>query len=141
MYGAGQVATEWLFSVPDHVLERHLSSDPSTPTAGGDDSAEDHRISAPRRVPLQVRLTPRSSSFLATPLHSTASQLANTLGLWHYALIRSLSLRPLLCPWSSRLCVWAYLLIIMTHTDRFDMRGLPSLCSILRLSVIKHVLT
>lgn len=48
-----QVATEWLFSVPDHVLEKHLASDPSTPT-GEVDAAEDHRVCVPRRVPLQV---------------------------------------------------------------------------------------
>lgn len=49
----GQVATEWLFSVPDHVLEKHLASDPSTPT-GEVDAPEDHRVCVPRRVPLQV---------------------------------------------------------------------------------------
>ena len=48
-----QVATEWLFSVPDHVLEKHLASDPSTPT-GEIDAPEDHRVCVPRRVPLQV---------------------------------------------------------------------------------------
>ncbi|KAK9909040.1 hypothetical protein WJX75_006403 [Coccomyxa subellipsoidea] len=47
-----EVATEWLFSVPDHVLEKHLASDPSTPT-GEVDAAEDHRVCVPRRVPLQ----------------------------------------------------------------------------------------
>lgn len=50
---SGQVATEWLFSVPDHVLEKHLASDPSTPT-GELDAPEDHRVCMPRRVPLQV---------------------------------------------------------------------------------------
>ena len=49
----GQVATEWLFSVPDHILEKHLGSDPNTPT-GEVDLEEDNRILAPRRVTLQV---------------------------------------------------------------------------------------
>ncbi|CAL8460747.1 g278 [Coccomyxa elongata] len=47
---------EWLFSVPDHVLEKHLASDPSTPT-GETDAPEDHRVCVPRRVPLQGHLT------------------------------------------------------------------------------------
>ena len=47
------MATEWLFSVPEHVLEKHLASDPATPT-GELDTPEDHRVALPRRVPLQV---------------------------------------------------------------------------------------
>ena len=50
-----QVATEWLFSVPEHVLEKHLASDPNTPTAEAE-QPEDTRILAPRRVPLLVGL-------------------------------------------------------------------------------------
>ena len=52
MYAA-QVATEWLFSVPEHVLERHLAPDPNTPT-GEADGGEAARVLLPRRVPLQV---------------------------------------------------------------------------------------
>ena len=48
-----QVATEWLFSVPEHVLERHLAPDPNTPT-GEADGGEAARVLLPRRVPLQV---------------------------------------------------------------------------------------
>ena len=48
-----QVATEWLFSVPDHILHKHLASDPNTPVAEVS-TPEDHRVFAPRRVPLQV---------------------------------------------------------------------------------------
>ncbi len=47
-----QVATEWLFSVPEHVLERHLAPDPNTPT--GEADGGDARVLLPRRVPLQV---------------------------------------------------------------------------------------
>ena len=49
-----QVATEWLFSVPEHVLEKHLGSDPSTPTADADTSDEVKRSYAPRRSTLNV---------------------------------------------------------------------------------------
>ena len=52
----GQVATEWLFSVPDHVLEKHLGSDPNTPTADTDSADEARRSYAPRRSTLNVRL-------------------------------------------------------------------------------------
>ena len=48
-----QVATEWLFSVPEHVLERHLAPDPNTPT-GEADGGEAARVLLPRRVPLQA---------------------------------------------------------------------------------------
>ena len=48
-----QVATEWLFSVPDHILHKHLASDPNTPVAEVA-SPEDHRVFTPRRVRLQV---------------------------------------------------------------------------------------
>ena len=50
-----QVATEWLFSVPDHILHKHLASDPNTPVAEVS-TPEDHRVYAPRRVPLQVAI-------------------------------------------------------------------------------------
>ncbi len=50
-----QVATEWLFSVPDHILHKHLASDPNTPVAEVS-TPEDHRVFAPRRVPLQVAI-------------------------------------------------------------------------------------
>ncbi|KAK9819719.1 hypothetical protein WJX72_001643 [[Myrmecia] bisecta] len=46
-----EVATEWLFSVPEHVLEKHLASDPNTPTSEAE-HPEDTRVLAPRRVPL-----------------------------------------------------------------------------------------
>lgn len=53
--GAVQVATEWLFSVPDTVLEKHLASDPNTPTGEvGEDKKEEARVLLPRRVALQV---------------------------------------------------------------------------------------
>lgn len=42
-----QVATEWLFSVPEHVLERHLAPDPNTPT--GEADGGDARAAAPPR--------------------------------------------------------------------------------------------
>ena len=51
-----QVATEWLFSVPDHILHKHLASDPNTPVAEVS-SPEDHRVCGPRRIPLQVNPT------------------------------------------------------------------------------------
>ena len=49
-----EVATEWLFSVPDHVLEKHLASEPNTPVEAAQQSPEDTRVLLPRRVPLQV---------------------------------------------------------------------------------------
>ena len=49
-----EVATEWLFSVPDHVLEKHLASEPNTPVEAAQQSPEDTRVLVPRRVPLQV---------------------------------------------------------------------------------------
>ena len=49
-----EVATEWLFSVPDHVLEKHLASEPNTPVEAAAQNPEDHRVTLPRRVPLQV---------------------------------------------------------------------------------------
>lgn len=49
-----EVATEWLFSVPDHVLEKHLASEPNTPVEAAALNPEDHRVTLPRRVPLQV---------------------------------------------------------------------------------------
>jgi hypothetical protein len=56
------VATEWLFSVPEHVLEKHLAAEPGTPTAhapgDGPDTPEDQRVTLPRRVPLQARTLP-----------------------------------------------------------------------------------
>ena len=52
-----QVATEWLFSVPDHILHKHLASDPNTPVAEVS-TPEDHRVCAPRRVALQVHRAP-----------------------------------------------------------------------------------
>ena len=55
-----QVATEWLFSVPQDVLEKHVSSDPNTPTHDEErhheKPVEEKRVLAPRRVPLTVRL-------------------------------------------------------------------------------------
>ena len=66
-----QVATEWLFSVPEHVLEKHLGSDPSTPTADADTSDEVKRSYAPRRSTLNVSLgclhTAACSSLVAVP--------------------------------------------------------------------------
>jgi hypothetical protein len=49
-----EVATEWLFSVPDHVLEKHLASEPNTPVEAAQQNPEDTRVLLPRRVPLQV---------------------------------------------------------------------------------------
>ena len=49
-----EVATEWLFSVPDHVLEKHLASEPNTPVEATQQSPDDTRVLVPRRVPLQV---------------------------------------------------------------------------------------
>lgn len=49
-----EVAAEWLFSVPDHVLEKHLASEPNTPVEAAAQNPEDHRVMLPRRVPLQV---------------------------------------------------------------------------------------
>ena len=49
-----QVATEWLFSVPEQVLEKHLGSDPNTPTAEGDSTDDSRRSFAPRRSTLNV---------------------------------------------------------------------------------------
>ena len=50
-----EVATEWLFSVPDHVLEKHLASEPNTPVEATQQNSEDTRVLLPRRVPLQVQ--------------------------------------------------------------------------------------
>ena len=52
-----QVATEWLYSVPDHILDRHLAADPSTPkttTSVGAAAIDRNRALVPGRVPLQV---------------------------------------------------------------------------------------
>lgn len=53
-----QVATEWLYSVPEHLLDKHLGNEPITPTTEQEQQPEDSKRSLiPRRVPLQVRLT------------------------------------------------------------------------------------
>lgn len=50
-----QVATEWLYSVPEHVLDKHLGNEPSTPTQEAEAPPEDpRRCTVPKRVPLQV---------------------------------------------------------------------------------------
>ena len=67
-----EVATEWLFSVPDHVLEKHLASEPNTPVEAAAQNPEDHRVMLPRRVPLQVC---KHSPFAGTYMHS-ASKLS-----------------------------------------------------------------
>ena len=52
-----QVATEWLYSVPEHLLDKHLGNEPSTPTTEIEQQPEDPRRSlTPRRVPLQAKL-------------------------------------------------------------------------------------
>ena len=67
-----EVATEWLFSVPDHVLEKHLASEPNTPVEAAAQNPEDHRVMLPRRVPLQVsnHLCGCVSSYLIHCLYS-----------------------------------------------------------------------
>lgn len=50
-----EVATEWLFSVPQDVLETHLAGEPGTPQEDMGAMHEDDRVLAPKRVPLQVR--------------------------------------------------------------------------------------
>ena len=57
--------------MPDHILEKHLGSDPNTPT-GEVDLGEEHCIVAPRRVTLQVcelcpHLPPQPSPRTALP--------------------------------------------------------------------------
>eukprot|EP00884_Botryococcus_braunii_P023346 jgi/Botrbrau1/9696/Bobra.0201s0026.1 len=47
-----EVATEWLFSVSEEVLEKHLESDPNTPTSDTANT-DDFRVLVPRRVPLK----------------------------------------------------------------------------------------
>ena len=59
-----EVATEWLFSVPDHVLEKHLASEPNTPVEAAQQNPEDTRVLLPRRVPLQVGRLARCLSHL-----------------------------------------------------------------------------
>ena len=59
-----EVATEWLFSVPDHVLEKHLASEPNTPVEAAQQNPEDTRVLLPRRVPLQVSKVARCLSHL-----------------------------------------------------------------------------
>jgi ubiquitin-protein ligase E3 A len=48
-----EVATEWLFSVPQDVLETHLAGEPGTPQEDMGTMHEDDRVLAPKRVPLQ----------------------------------------------------------------------------------------
>lgn len=49
-----EVATEWLFSVPQDVLETHLAGEPGTPQEDMGTMHEDDRVLVPKRVPLQV---------------------------------------------------------------------------------------
>ena len=70
------MATEWLFSVPEHVLEKHLGSDPSTPTADADTSDEVKRSYAPRRSTLNVSITDnRETLFTAMSVQRCFQQL------------------------------------------------------------------
>ncbi|GAB4814343.1 hypothetical protein N2152v2_001389 [Parachlorella kessleri] len=48
-----EVATEWLFSVPQDVLESHLSAEPGTPVEEVGSVHEDDRVLVPKRVALQ----------------------------------------------------------------------------------------
>ena len=58
-----QVATEWLYSVPEHVLDKHLGNEPSTPTQEAEVAPEDpRRCITPKRVALQVRPQSRVSA-------------------------------------------------------------------------------
>lgn len=50
-----QVATEWLFSIPEDALQKHLATDPNSPTSE-DTPTDDLRVLVPRRVPLKVCL-------------------------------------------------------------------------------------
>ena len=50
-----EVATEWLFSVPQDVLETHLAGEPGTPQEEVGAVHEDDRVLAPKRVALQAR--------------------------------------------------------------------------------------
>lgn len=49
-----EVATEWLFSVPQDVLETHLAGEPGTPSEEAGVVHEDDRVLVPKRVALQV---------------------------------------------------------------------------------------
>lgn len=48
-----QVATEWLFSIPEDALLKHLTTDPNSPTSE-EAPTDDLRVLVPRRVPLKV---------------------------------------------------------------------------------------
>ncbi|KAL4443784.1 hypothetical protein ABPG75_011521 [Micractinium tetrahymenae] len=48
-----EVATEWLFSVPQDVLETHLAGEPGTPKEEVGAVHEDDRVLVPKRVALQ----------------------------------------------------------------------------------------
>jgi hypothetical protein len=49
-----EVATEWLFSVPQDVLETHLAGEPGTPQEEVGAVHDDGRVLVPKRVALQV---------------------------------------------------------------------------------------
>ena len=49
-----EVAAEWLFSVPQDVLETHLAGEPGTPQEELGAVHEDDRVLVPKRVALQV---------------------------------------------------------------------------------------
>jgi hypothetical protein len=49
-----EVATEWLFSVPQDVLEIHLAGEPGTPQEEMGAVHDDGRVLVPKRVALQV---------------------------------------------------------------------------------------
>ena len=74
MHAPVQVATEWLFSVPDHILHKHLASDPNTPVAEVA-SPEDHRVFTPRRVRLQVLSLSCRGELLAMLSYATSPLL------------------------------------------------------------------
>lgn len=50
-----EVATEWLFSVPQEVLDTHLAGEPGTPQEEMGAVHEDERVLVPKRVALQVQ--------------------------------------------------------------------------------------
>ena len=80
-----EVATEWLFSVPDHVLEKHLASEPNTPVEAAQQNPEDTRVLLPRRVPLQVcKIACRLSHllcFASVHTHNQSLHIHSTCGI------------------------------------------------------------
>lgn len=136
-----EVATEWLFSVPDHVLEKHLASEPNTPVEAAAQNPEDHRVMLPRRVPLQVC----SHSPFAERIQSYMSQHPYLALHWGSSIMTlCLCLATLLCGASNFMQVglaWLCTVVVRSCMQMLCQDPAPKAFSLLRacLTMCSHV--